>query len=803
MDSPRINTRLQRALLCLALGVVLTGCPQSMADVEQAGNTRDLAVAVEAKGGTVYYRDLEIMAEIGSFEIYRSTPKGRSSILFGPKIPKNRRGQMQVPLLFEQFAGPIGYTYELKWIGPATLRVRLAYSADYPGVTGDSICIGKLAAGYFAGSQLLADGKKTRLPYRPRPIEDRVLFSDKDTLSIASAFVDITIKPVNSPGISMADFRLVPWDNRKSFYLYASRKIVVPGEKVSLCYDIAFGPPSLTAASQYDEAPAMPAPPAPPQGAQFFAGFPAQAEPELPVRGVLTELLPPARKDLRMFKGYLNAIARTRGNTVILNHSPEHVLQLQAGEVKSRWWSREELLEIAIYGKSLGIDIVPGMTSKFTAEVFPQLVSGEGKQFYDPFNERSYIQLFSLYETLIDIYRPTAFFIGHDEIRNIGRTKPREWTDARVLAYDVTKIHDWLKERGVKTLIAGDMLLDRNFWDHPIVANSNRDLYGGVDTHLAIDLLPKDIVILDWQYETAADYPTIKYFKEKGFPVWGVAWYKPESAVAMARSLTRYGGQGILASDWGLWRTMSPAATTLYAVKAGWESRIGVNGNGEDAVAALAEEMRLSPIVGEQDVFTPVSLAESANETTRDETFGDERGFFDLGGGFDFRSLPGGEQHFAGIQFFIMPYTAGASKNCIIAAGPSMEVLPLKGLRAKKLAFLQTMRSTQPQIFPRCIGGYEVVYASGKKAVIELKENDNITDFRSTAGVRKSPWGYDRGLDILLGSSLGWRGTTLSGATVNLQVMIWENPDPQIGITEIRLLPAQGYRLALLALSAS
>ena len=48
------------------------------------------------------------------------------------------------------------------------------------------------------------------------------------------------------------------------------------------------------------------------------------------------------------------------------------------------------------------------------------------------------------------------------------------------------------------------------------------------DTHRAIDLVPREIVMCDWHYVSAP--PTAAYFATKGFRVLACPWRKPEVA---------------------------------------------------------------------------------------------------------------------------------------------------------------------------------------------------------------------------------------------------------------------------------
>ncbi len=57
------------------------------------------------------------------------------------------------------------------------------------------------------------------------------------------------------------------------------------------------------------------------------------------------------------------------------------------------------------------------------------------------------------------------------------------------------------------------------------------------DTHRAIDLIPKDVVICDWHYERAE--PTPAYFALKGFNVVSCPWKNPSSAAQQVRDIVR------------------------------------------------------------------------------------------------------------------------------------------------------------------------------------------------------------------------------------------------------------------------
>src|SRR5258707_4159557 len=58
------------------------------------------------------------------------------------------------------------------------------------------------------------------------------------------------------------------------------------------------------------------------------------------------------------------------------------------------------------------------------------------------------------------------------------------------------------------------------------------------DTHPAVDLIPKDVVICDWHYARADQ--TAVYFAMKGLDVVSCSWKNPEAAAAQVKDMLRF-----------------------------------------------------------------------------------------------------------------------------------------------------------------------------------------------------------------------------------------------------------------------
>jgi len=154
---------------------------------------------------------------------------------------------------------------------------------------------------------------------------------------------------------------------------------------------------------------------------------------------------------------------------------------------------------------------------------------------YCPLHPEVHKVVFDLVDELMDAFKATAFHAGLDEVFYIGDDKcPRcsGRDKAELFAGEVRTIRDHLVQNGRELWIWGDRLLDgtvtgMGMWE----ASKN-------NTHRAIDMIPKDVVICDWHYERAD--PTAVYFAMKGFHVITCPFNKPEVAVKQMNNMIEY-----------------------------------------------------------------------------------------------------------------------------------------------------------------------------------------------------------------------------------------------------------------------
>ncbi|MCK5067430.1 MAG: family 20 glycosylhydrolase [Bacteroidales bacterium] len=142
---------------------------------------------------------------------------------------------------------------------------------------------------------------------------------------------------------------------------------------------------------------------------------------------------------------------------------------------------------------------------------------------YCPLHPDVHQVVFALVDEILEVFEAHAFHAGMDEVFYIGEEEcPRcaGKDKAELFAGEVNKIRDHLAQSDRELWIWGDRLIDgkstgMGMWE----ASEN-------DTHTAIDMIKKDVVICDWHYERAD--PTAALFVLKGFRVITCPWRSPE-----------------------------------------------------------------------------------------------------------------------------------------------------------------------------------------------------------------------------------------------------------------------------------
>lgn len=154
---------------------------------------------------------------------------------------------------------------------------------------------------------------------------------------------------------------------------------------------------------------------------------------------------------------------------------------------------------------------------------------------YCPLHPDVHKVVFEVVDEICDIFGSTAFHAGMDEVFYIGekgcpRCSGRD--KAELFAGEVRKIRDHLAQKGRQLWIWGDRLIDGKTTGIGEWEGSYNN------THRAVDMIPKDVMICDWHYERPD--LTAVYFAMKGFDVVSCPYKKPGSAVIQARDMVSF-----------------------------------------------------------------------------------------------------------------------------------------------------------------------------------------------------------------------------------------------------------------------
>ena len=154
---------------------------------------------------------------------------------------------------------------------------------------------------------------------------------------------------------------------------------------------------------------------------------------------------------------------------------------------------------------------------------------------YCPLHPEVHKVVFELVDEICDTFESDAFHAGMDEVFYIGNDKcPRcaGKDKAELFGNEVNLIRDHLALEKRQLWIWGDRLIDgkttgMGMWE----ASEN-------NTHRAVDLINKDVVICDWHYERPDQ--TAVYFAAKGFNVLTCPWRMSEIAIKQTQDMFRF-----------------------------------------------------------------------------------------------------------------------------------------------------------------------------------------------------------------------------------------------------------------------
>ena len=194
--------------------------------------------------------------------------------------------------------------------------------------------------------------------------------------------------------------------------------------------------------------------------------------------------------------------------------------------------TQAEVRDIVEYAWSRGMDVIPEVQALshayYLTTSHPEIAELQDDVFpdtYCPNNEESYKLYFEIAEEVLEVFEPKTVSIGHDEIRVLGWCdKCKNMSAHELVGRDVCRLHDFYASRGVRIAMWAESA--QTF----ISSKGSRigaDDYERVDafgryyklpaTYKSIDMLPNDILMLDWYHSTGPQSEDC--FDKRGFDV--------------------------------------------------------------------------------------------------------------------------------------------------------------------------------------------------------------------------------------------------------------------------------------------
>jgi len=276
----------------------------------------------------------------------------------------------------------------------------------------------------------------------------------------------------------------------------------------------------------------------------------------------------------------------------------------------------DDILALDAYAHERQVELQPNLQSFghcahiLNLPEYEHLAESEARWSLCPTDEGTYALLDDLYADLLPSFRSTTFNVGCDETYDLGKGRSAqaaaEMGIGRLYLQHILRLRDLAARYGRRIQLWGDILLH-----HPEL----------------VPELPDDVTLLDWHYEGADDYPSVRLFGESGREFWvcpgtsswNTLFPRIENANVNIRTLARIGveqgAQGLLNTDWGDHGHYQPLGQSwygyLYGAEQAWSGgqtadsdfepafgRLFFGPAGDEVVSAIRALGRLNTLEG-------------------------------------------------------------------------------------------------------------------------------------------------------------------------------------------------------------
>lgn len=305
--------------------------------------------------------------------------------------------------------------------------------------------------------------------------------------------------------------------------------------------------------------------------------------PDMKTRGISDDISRGQVSTLDNFKKIIRHLARYKMNVYMpyiedmIKFDEYPSIGLNRGAL-----TKGEIKELVAYAKDFYIDIIPvfqtlGHYENILAQPeFLKYAEFTGAASLNVSNDSTYVFLENLLKVVFELFPSEYFNMGADESYDVGLGKSKYLVDktniAVVHANHYKKVYDICKKYNKKVLMYGDILLS-----HPEI----------------LDLIPKDITVVDWHYRGEIDYSSAKTFNKAGFnyyvspSAWNFLTTFPSNLNAfpnikyIIKAGLQNGSTGMINSNWGDYGAETIKELILFGYA--WSAQCSWNFEGSDA----------------------------------------------------------------------------------------------------------------------------------------------------------------------------------------------------------------------------
>lgn len=305
--------------------------------------------------------------------------------------------------------------------------------------------------------------------------------------------------------------------------------------------------------------------------------------PDMKVRGISDDISRGQVSTLDNFKKIIRHLARYKMNVYMpyiedmIKFDAYPTIGANRGAL-----TKDEIKELVAYAGKYFVDIIPVFQTLghyeniLSQPEFLKYAEFTGAASLNVSNDSTYVFLEDMLKVVFELFPSEYFNMGADESYDVGLGKSKYLVDqsniATVHANHYKKVYDICKKYNKKVWMYGDIILS-----HPEI----------------LDMIPKDITVVDWHYRGEVDYSSAKTFNKAGFnyyvspSAWNFLTPFPANLNAFPniKYITKAGlandSKGMINSNWGDYGAETFKELILFGYA--WSAQCSWNLDGSDA----------------------------------------------------------------------------------------------------------------------------------------------------------------------------------------------------------------------------